>query len=73
MKPLQVGIGTIECITVAIPSKINSSRAIMLAQYPLGLSTDGAVFVDVVAKKDNEIWIFGCHVPVRREISDLPV
>jgi hypothetical protein len=70
---LQIGIGAVKRVAVAVPDQIDGRRTVVLAQHLVCVRTHGGFFVDVIAEKNDEIRILGRQVPVGAEISVLPV
>ena len=70
---LQIRVGAIKGVAVAIAGEVAGGGTVMLAHDPVRLSVRISVLVDVIPKEDHEVGILLGHVPVRAEVAHFPV
>src|SRR5205814_7804030 len=73
MQCLQIRVGAIKRVAVAIAGEVGGGWTVMLAHDPIRESVRISDFVDVIPKEDHEVGILLGHVPVSAEVSHLPV
>ena len=73
MQGLQIRVGAIKRVAIAIAGEVGGGWTVMLAHDPIRESVRISDFVDVIPKEDHEVGILLGHVPVSAEVSHLPV
>src|SRR5215813_10554276 len=73
MQGLQIRIGAIKRVAIAIAGEVGGGWTVMLAHDPIRESVRISALIDVIAKEDHEVGILLGHVPVSAEVSRLPV
>jgi hypothetical protein len=73
MEGLQIRVGAVKSVAIAIAGKVACGGTVMLAHDPIRLRVRISALVDVVAKEDHEVGILLGYVPVSAEVARFPV